>query len=164
VKLLDGGRGPHCLNSGMGMKRGIFFLRYLLGGSNSIKHRDLLLAILGCDQRMLEVVLRLFERYETEFGGNILHKVIKDLDETEGRFHFENFILDILLNVLDEINKKYKLDFNSSCLEHTELSYEFALPYLEEILHEMGFAPSQVTKIISEFHSWKVVMHQRSIF
>lgn len=128
------------------------------------KSKDLLLAILGCDQKMLGVVLHLFERFETEFGKDMLHIAIKNLEETPGRCHFENFILDILLNVLDEINKKYELEFDSSCLEQTEFSYEFALSYLEGVLHEMGFTHSIVTDIISEFHSWKVILNQRSRF
>ena len=88
------------------------------------KSTELLLAILGCDREMLELILHLLEKYETEFGENILHRVIKDIDETEKRCYFENIILDILLKVLDGINKKYELDFDSSCLENTEVYFQ----------------------------------------
>jgi len=125
---------------------------------------ELLLAILGCDQDMLELVLHLFRRYKTEFGRDILNKVVEDLEETVGGCHFENLVLGVLLEVLDEINKKYKLDFDFSCLEYTKFSYEFTLPYLERALYEMKLPLSQITQIISDFHSWKVIMNQNSMF
>ncbi len=81
------------------------------------KSLELLLTILGCDQEMLELVLHLFERFKAEFGKDILHNVVKDLKETDGRCHFENLILGVLLEVLDEINRKYMLEFDCSCLE-----------------------------------------------
>ena len=128
------------------------------------KSSELLLAILGCDQKMLGLVIHLFERFEAEFGKEILHKVVEDLKETDGRCHFENLILGVLLEVLDEINKKYSLEFDCSCLEQKKSSYEFALPYLEEALFDMKFSTTQVACIISEFNAWKVVMNQSSVF
>jgi len=128
------------------------------------KSNELLLSILGCDQKMLELIMYLFERFETEYKKCILPKVVETLPEIEEKCHFENFILGILVEVLNEINNKYDLDFDCSCIENTEFSYEFALSYLEETLNEMWFEPSEIKQIISEFSSWKVVLNQKSFF
>lgn len=51
------------------------------------KSKDLLLAILGCDQKMLDLILHLFERFEVEFGKSMFHNAVRNLGETEGRYH-----------------------------------------------------------------------------
>lgn len=114
----------------------------------------MLMHILGCDINKLEIIFKLFKRFEDTYRRSIVAQIIQELDS---EYVANDIISGILLEILEIINSKYNIDIDFLSLQHTDIGYKFDREYLEQYLKFQDIDAEIQKEIVKELQSWSVI-------